>query len=126
MSERYHRIDKPTEPGWYWFKQAVNQPYSFVVLQVYDDMTVQFLGGIGRGCDQVKHWGEWYGPKIEPPVIKKGLSVPMLFEWASDDPKNSGSGIGIEWPDGRRDLFDKYNKPSDCSFFKIIKYVKSK
>lgn len=66
----YHPIDKPTEPGLYWFQGVVGRPH---LCRVDAMMRVDgMMSEVGAYSGPPSHLsdmpGTWYGPKIDPPA----------------------------------------------------------
>lgn len=67
----FYPIDKPTEPGWWWFRddcdgRSINCIY--VRRELGNDLTCELGNGSGGGVDKVAKWGQWYGPKLKTPA----------------------------------------------------------
>jgi hypothetical protein len=57
----YYPIDKPTEPGTYWYEDCRGE---FVAMNVYRYDGI-LKADISTTVDQCR--GQWFGPAIEPP-----------------------------------------------------------
>lgn len=68
----FHPIERPTEPGWYWYS---DEDDDFVVFSVdfglNDDESVLFAWDDGYTIDlkRLAKFGQWYGPAIEKPNV---------------------------------------------------------
>lgn len=70
----FYPINKPTEPGWYWFRisSRLAQPFPLKVTieegELWGHSVMPPSPGTPFKARVEKFVGQWYGPKIEPPI----------------------------------------------------------
>ena len=74
----YHPIDKPTEPGWYWWQQPNKGTFWPELIELHDGRLQQWNQRDGGHDDIVDGWGQWFGPVIQPPQKYEAKMAPEI------------------------------------------------
>lgn len=83
----FHPIERPTEPGWYWYRTPSLEVgafdfwmYHVAMIEDYDsddNLVETLMVDEGDGCDIDTYPGQWYGPAIPEPSV---AGKPSSFE----------------------------------------------
>lgn len=95
----YHPIDKPTEPGHYWYLGMHDTEYEIKTVYWYDGILKVDTCMTVMQCS-----GQFFGPAIEPPQkreTKKDLLTPRPFRWR-DEIGATGYGVFHQTKSGWR------------------------
>lgn len=96
----FYPINKPTEPGWYWFRigSRLAQPFPLKVTieegELWGHSVMPPSPGTPFKARVEKFVGQWYGPKLElpNPEEKRSDDVPRRFRWRALPPSDLPDG----------------------------------